>query len=72
MRSLAEARDLMAGPEREPSQNPLIRNAEELYGDRFRDHLLEQYKLYVDSAQKASEKRISASNYLLTVSCDRR
>ena len=48
--------------------NQLIRNAEDIYGDRFRDHLLEQYKLYVESAQKVSEKRISASNYLLTVS----
>lgn len=48
--------------------NPLIRNTKALYGERFEDHLLEQYKLYVDSAQKVSEKRISASNYLLTVS----
>ncbi len=46
----------------------LISNSQEAYGERFRDHLLEQYKLYVDSAQKVSEKRISASNYLLTVS----
>jgi hypothetical protein len=49
-------------------RDQLIRNAEKAYGDRFRDHLLEQYKLYLDSAQKVSEKRISASNYLLTVS----
>lgn len=49
-------------------QDQLIRNAEAVYGDRFHDHLLEQYKLYVESAQKVSEKRISASNYLLTVS----
>lgn len=50
------------------SQDPLIRNAKTVYGDQFHAHLLEQYKLYVDSAQKVSEKRISASNYLLTVS----
>jgi hypothetical protein len=49
-------------------RDQLIRNSEKAYGDRYRDHLLEQYKLYVDSAQKVSEKRISASNYLLTVS----
>src|SRR5450755_3976692 len=46
----------------------LISNEEAAYGPKFQDHLLEQYKLYVDSAQKVSEKRISASNYLLTVS----
>jgi len=51
-----------------PVGERLISNPQESYGDRFRDHLLEQYKLYVDSAQKVSEKRISSSNYLLTVS----
>jgi hypothetical protein len=55
-------------PASEPSGERLISNPQESYGDRFHDHLLEQYKLYVDSAQKVSEKRISASNYLLTVS----
>jgi len=46
----------------------LISNDAAAYGDRFRDHLLDQYKLYVESAEKVSERRISASNYLLTVS----
>lgn len=46
----------------------LISNPRETYGERFQEHLLEQYKLYVDSAQKVSEKRISTGNYLLTVS----
>ena len=45
----------------------LISNPKETYGERFQDHLLEQYKLYVDSSQKVSEKRISTGNYLLTV-----
>jgi len=58
----------MATPTQETRSNQLIRNLPEAYGDRFRDHLLEQYKLYVESAQRVSEKRISASNYLLTVS----
>lgn len=46
----------------------VISNPSESYGERFQDHLLEQYKLYVDSAQRVSEKRISTGNYLLTVS----
>lgn len=39
----------------------------EEYGDRYHDHLLEQYKLYVEMADKISERRQSANNYLLTV-----
>lgn len=46
----------------------LISNPKEIYGEHFEEHLLEQYKLYVDSAQKVSEKRITTGNYLLTVS----
>lgn len=45
----------------------LIKNPREVYGDRFQQDLFEQYKLYVDSAHKVSESRVSASNYLLTV-----
>ena len=41
----------------------LISNPKETYGERFQDHLLEQYKIYVDSSQKVSEKRISTGNY---------
>lgn len=45
----------------------LIRHTTESYGDSFKTHLFEQYKHYVDSAQKVSERRVSANNYLLTV-----
>lgn len=45
----------------------LIGQTAETYGDSFRDHLLEQYKLYVASAEQISERRVSANNYLLTV-----
>jgi hypothetical protein len=37
------------------------------YGDSYRGHLLEQYKIYVESASKISERRTSANNYLITV-----
>lgn len=49
-----------------PSQQ-LIRHTKESYGDSFKAHLFEQYKLYVESADKVSERRVSANNYLLTV-----
>lgn len=45
----------------------LIGQSAETYGDSFRDHLFEQYKLYVASAEQISERRVSANNYLLTV-----
>src|SRR6266478_6113911 len=37
------------------------------YGSKFDDHFLEQYKLYVDSSQKLSDRRLSTNNYLLTI-----
>ena len=52
------------------SQTPgpqLIRHTKETYGDSFKADLFEQYKLYVESAEKISERRVSANNYLLTV-----
>jgi hypothetical protein len=45
----------------------LIRHTEKTYGDSFKADLFEQYKLYVASAEKISERRESANNYLLTV-----
>lgn len=57
----------MSADDRVLSVVRLISNPRETYGERFQEHLLEQYKLYVDSAEKVSEKRISTSNYLLTV-----
>ena len=45
----------------------LIRHTAESYGVTFRADLFEQYKLYVESAEKISERRVAANNYLLTV-----
>lgn len=39
----------------------------EEYGDKYQDHLLEQYKLFVQTSQQTSDKRQSANNYLLTL-----
>lgn len=55
----------MARKEHQTSR--LINHSQEEYGPQFKDHLLEQYKLFVESAQRVSEKRITTSNYLLTV-----
>lgn len=45
----------------------LIRHTKETYGESFRADLFEQYKLYVESAERVSERRVSANSYLLTV-----
>jgi hypothetical protein len=45
----------------------LIRHTKESYGESFKADLFEQYRLYVASAEKISERRVSANNYLLTV-----
>ncbi len=37
------------------------------YGDKYQDHLLEQYKLYVETSQHVTEKRQNSNNYLLTL-----
>ncbi len=48
-----------------PSQ--LIRQTKESYGESFKTDLFEQYKLYIASSEKISERRVSSNNYLLTV-----
>jgi hypothetical protein len=49
-----------------PSSKLQSRTPEE-YGDKYQDHLLEQYKLFVETAQHTSDKRQNANNYLLTL-----
>ena len=39
----------------------------EEYGEKYQDHLLEQYKLFVETSQHVSDKRQNANNYLLTL-----
>lgn len=50
-----------------PTPRQLIHHTKETYGTSFKADLFEQYKLYVASAEKISERRTSANNYLLTV-----
>ena len=39
----------------------------EEYGEKYQDHLLAQYKLYVETSQQVSERRQNSNNYLLTL-----
>jgi len=45
----------------------VISNAAANYGASFQAHLLEQYKVFVESAQRVTDRRITTGNYLLTV-----
>ena len=46
----------------------LIHNTKETYGDTFGSDLLEQYKLYVQSTENVSTRRVASNRYLLTLS----
>jgi hypothetical protein len=45
----------------------LFRTDEKQYGEKFRDHVLEQYKLYVEMADRVSARRALANTFFLTV-----
>ena len=45
----------------------LIGTAKESYGDKYHDHLLEQYKKYLDMADKLSDRRSAANTFFLTI-----
>ncbi|HOL87494.1 MAG TPA: hypothetical protein PLK32_09075 [Defluviitoga tunisiensis] len=45
----------------------LFSKTEKDYGDVYKDHLFEQYKLYVESIEKTSDRRQQANNYFLTI-----
>lgn len=42
-------------------------SSQEEYGQNYKQHLLEQYKLYVEMADKISERRQSANSFFLTI-----
>ncbi len=46
---------------------PLIQETEDSYGEAFKVHLFEQYKLYVQSAENVSARRVTSNRYLLTL-----
>ena len=47
-------------------KNSLFKNNEKEYGDDYKSHFLEQYKIYLESIEKTSDRRQSANNYFLT------
>lgn len=49
------------------SKEQLFKSNEKEYGSQYKDHLFEQYKLYVESAEKISDRRQNANNYFITI-----
>ena len=49
------------------NEDTVFSAGEQQYGTDYKAHLLEQYKLYVDSAQRISERRSDANKFLLAV-----
>ena len=45
----------------------LIHHSKEDYGDSFGSDLLEQYKLYVQSAENVSTRRVASNRFMLTI-----
>lgn len=57
---------LTPGPE-ETDKTNVVQDIEKEYGQQYRDHLLEQYRLYVEMADKVSERRQAANTFFLSV-----
>jgi len=45
----------------------IFKMSDKEYGQEYRNHLLAQYQLYVESADKISDRRQNANNYFITV-----
>ena len=48
-------------------KNDLFSASEGKYGSRYKDHLLEQYKLYIESVNSVSMRRQTANNFFLSI-----
>lgn len=45
----------------------LFEKNENEYGSEYRNHFFEQYKIYLESAEKNSDRRHSANNHFITI-----
>ena len=49
------------------SNNSFLNFTEENYGNKFKEHLLEQYKIYIESADKISDRRQKNNDFFLAI-----
>ena len=52
----------------DPPDEDLVHKTKETYDGSITSDMLEQYKIYVQSAENVSSRRVSTSRYLLTLS----
>ena len=45
----------------------LFKNNEKEYGNDYKNHYIEQYKIYLESIEKISDRRQSANKFFLTI-----
>ena len=45
----------------------LFKNSEKKYGNDYKNHYIEQYKIYLESIEKISDRRQSANKFFLTI-----
>ncbi len=45
----------------------LFSKKEQEYGVNYQSHLFEQYKIFIDSVEKTSDRRQQANNYFITI-----
>lgn len=45
----------------------LFSKSEKVYGKEYSSHLFEQYKLFIDSIEKTSDRRQQANNYFIAI-----
>ena len=48
-------------------QNNQMKNTEGTYGDKYKDHFFEQYKIYLQGIEKISDRRENANKYFVTI-----
>ena len=53
--------------EKESIKKELFSTSSKNYGDLYQEHLINQYKLYVEIANNTSNMRASANTYFLTI-----
>ncbi len=52
---------------KEKSLSSLLRQSKEVYGEDYQNHLIEQYKLYVEMADRVSSRRMLANSFFVGV-----
>jgi hypothetical protein len=49
------------------NESKLFQTKSTEYGDQYKQHLFEQYQLYVESAEKISDRRHSTNNHFIAI-----